>query len=330
MSIKFTIKNRTENAKKEGDTFVRYSGKAEPYTQSTEREVREVGVDGGGNPKLVFTTGLNLDKVHLYRWYTEEEQAEVKKQIEEFLPKLAKAFGGMEVLDETNQFFWKKKREVNRLVLTQDCEKILFNTDNPTHALLYFGIMAGAFMEIVAPNREWAEGNGIIHYLALETDQDFEGEDDITKAEAMASLMELKDNPEALFILAWCLQYDTTSFGAYTKAISHRNLLSYHIQFIEGKLPLKGRNKKKNFPKAFMEYAERWKGQQTRPKLFTEAYVKAGEYYSFINQKEKKYVTSDGTTLGNTITEAVENLHKSKFQSDYERLRDLIETKWKE
>jgi hypothetical protein len=46
--------------------------------------------------------------------------------------------------------------------------------------------------------------------------------------------------------------------------------------------------------------------------------------------KEKKYVTEDGTVLGNTISEAIETLNKPKFRSDFEKLRDQVEKKWNE
>jgi hypothetical protein len=331
MSIKFRIRNISEKATKEGDAFVRFTGKAEPYSQASERDCAKVGVDGGGNPRFVFITGLNLNKVDQYRWYTEEEKAEIKKQIKEVLPTLKKTFGE-ESLDETNKYFWKEKREVNRLVVTHESENFEFDTSKPIHALLYFAILAGAFIDVVAPTKEWAERNQILHYLHLETDDNqFDGEEDITRADAFAALTQLRkeDSIDGMFILAWCLQYDTTSFGAYTKSTSARNLANYHIQYIDGKLKPKG-IKKIKFPKTFLEYAEKWNSSTLKAKLYTEAYIKAGEYYSFINQREKKYVLANGTVLGNTIPEVVENLHKPKSLQDYEYLRDLVEAKWKE
>ncbi len=58
--------------------------------------------------------------------------------------------------------------------------------------------------------------------------------------------------------------------------------------------------------------------------------LEQGEYYSFINQREKKYVTTEGTVLGNTVVEAVATLQKPKYQQDLEKLRDQVEAKWKE
>ena len=71
-------------------------------------------------------------------------------------------------------------------------------------------------------------------------------------------------------------------------------------------------------------------GKQTRPLLYAEAYIKAGEYFGFIKQKEKKYVTHAGTVLGNTIDEAIQEIVKTKKFQDLEALRDLVEAKWKE
>ena len=163
-------------------------------------------------------------------------------------------------------------------------------------------------------------------YIALEKDEDLNEEEDVTKSDAHAALADLRknDSQEALFILAWCIQYDTRAYGAYLRSTPLRELVSYHIKYIEGKLVTK---RKRNTPQVFIEYYEKWKGKQSRNSLYVEAYIKAGEYYNFINAKEKKYVTSEGTVLGNTIDEAVQNLMKPKFSADLEKLRDLVEEK---
>lgn len=329
MSIKFTIRNTPDKALREGDLIVRYSGIAEPFKRTSERETRRIGVDGAGNPKLEFTTGLDEDKVDFYHWYNDQEKKVIKKTLKELRPIIVKNFGGEDGLDSRNTFFWKDDRSVSRLTLTNEDIDVFYDTARPIHALLYLSIISGAFMDLVAPHKEWAERNQIPHYLALETESnDLSDEIEITRSDAHAALGYLRhEQPEALYILAWCIQYDTNSFGAYNKSASNRDLVNYHIKYIDGKLQTK---KKRNCPKTFIEYVDKWKGQQTRPELYTEAYVKAGEYYSFIQQREKKYVTNDGTVLGNTITEAVENLHKPKFIQDYEKLRDLVEAKWAE
>jgi hypothetical protein len=328
MSIRFQIKNTPPKAEKEGDLTVRYSGTAEPFRRTTERQVIKVGVDGAGNPRLRFTTGLDVDKVDLYHWYNEEEKKVVKKAIKELYPVLVKAYGGKEVLDDSNRYFWKENKQVYSLLLTNETEALFFDTEKVSHALLYLSIIGGAFIDTVAPTKEYAERNQIPHYLALETDVDDSSDDiELTRSAAHAMLHYLKEEqPESLFILAWCLQYDTNGFGAYTKSVSPKDLVTYHINYINGKLVTQ---KKRNMPKRFLEYAEKWKGQQTRPSLYTEAYVKAGDYYSFIVKREKKYTTADGTVLGNTIEDAVAKLSQPKFTHDLEKLRDSVEEKWK-
>jgi hypothetical protein len=329
MSIRFKIKNTASVAEKEGDLIVRFTGSSEPFFRSCERSADKVGVDGGGNPKLVFNTGLNTEKVQFFKWYNSEEQKEIVKQIKELKPLIADYYGGEDVIDQHNKFFWGETREVNRLSLSNDSVDVFFDTKNPSHALLYLSIISGAFMDLVAPTKDWAENRQIPHYLAIETDEINNVDDDIiTKSDAHAALAELrKEQGDALFILAWCLQYDTNAFGAYLRSTPLKDLINYHVNYIEGKLVTK---RKKNMPKTFLEYAEKWKGQQTKPLLYVEAYIKAGEYYNLIQQKEKKYVTSEGTILGNTISEAVGNLMKPKFNQDLENLRSKIESKWKE
>lgn len=329
MSIRFVIKNTAGKAEKEGDSILRYSGVSEPYTMSTDREAKKVGTDASGKGKVMFTTGLNEKQVEFYRWYTPDERKEVIKQIKELRPLIANYYGGEDVIADNNEYFWGENRDVSKLSLTNDLINVFYDTKIPTHALLYLSILSGAFMEVVAPTRDWAENHQLPHYMALETEETFEEEDEITRSDAHGALAELRKDasPEALFILAWCIQYDTLTFGAYLKSTPTKDLINYHIKYIDGKLQTK---KKKNCPKTFLEYVKKWNGQQTRPLLYAEAYLKAGEYYNFINQKTKRFETVGGTVLGNTIDEAVTNLMKPKFQQDLEILRDQVEAKWKE
>lgn len=330
MSIKFAIKNTAAKAEKEGDVYVRYTGVSEPFRRVSERDAKAVGVDGGGNPKLSFVTGLDEKKVQFFKWYNEDEQKVVSKQIQELRPIIKDYYGGEDVINESNKFFWKDNRDVNRLSLSNEDIDVFYDTKSPVHALLYLSIVSGAFIETIAPTRDWAERHQLPHYMLLETEETFDEEDGITRSDAHAALHELRNegSPEALFILAWCIQYDTNAFGAYLKSTPVKDLINYHIKYIDGKLVSK---KKRNTAKVFMEYAEKWKGQQTRPALYAEAYVKSGEYFNFLSQREKKYVTNDGTILGNTIKEAVENLlNKVKFRLDFEKLREQVEAKWKE
>lgn len=327
-SIRFAIKNSMDVAEKEGEAFVRFSGVSEPFKRVSEREGKSVGVDGGGNPRLVFNTGLDEKKAKFFKWYNEEEQKSVTKQIKELRPLIVDYYGGEEVVAETNKYFWADNRDVSRLSLGNDDMNVFYDTKNPVHALLYLSIISGAFMEVVAPNRDWADRHQIPHYMVLETEENYDDDDIITRSDAHAALAELRKeaNPEALFILAWCIQYDTNAFGANLKSTPLRDLITYHSKYIDGKLVTK---KKKNTPKVFLEYYEKWKGQQTRPALYAEAYIKAGEYFNFINQREKKYTTIDGTVLGNTIPEAVEAIQKLKNREALDKLRDEVENKWK-
>lgn len=327
--MRFLIKNTMPKAEKEGDQFIRYSGVSEPFVRISERDGKKIGVDGGGNPKLVFNTGLDEKQVQFFKWYTPEEQKEIERQIVELRPLIVEFYGGEDVVEKTNQYFWKDNRDVNRLSLQNSDMDVFYDTSRPAHALLYLSIVGGAFIDMIGPTKDWADRHQLPHYLALETEETFEDEDEITRSDAHAALAQLRKDadPEGLFILAWCIQYDTQAYGAYTKNIPTKDLINYHIKYIDGKLSLK---KKRNTPKVFLDYAERWSKQQTRPKIYTEAYVKAGQYFNFINQKTKKLETADGTVLGNTVDEAVANLMKPKFSQDFEKLRQQVEAKWKE
>jgi hypothetical protein len=331
MSIKFAIRNTASKAVKEGDSFIRFSGTGEPFSRHCERTSRAVESDNQGNPtKWTFTTGLDDNQVEFYKWYNEEEKSVVKKSINDLRPIIERFYGGANAINSENYSFWKRNRDVSHLNLAHENIDVFYDTEKPAHALLYLSIAGGAFSELVAPTKEWADRFQIPHYMAMEVEaNNFGDEEDITRSDAHAALGELRKEfgKDAIYILAWCIQYDTNAFGAYNYSTAEKDLINYHIKFIDGKLQTK---KKKNCPKTFIDYANKWKGQQTRPLLYTEAYVKAGEYFNFINQREKKYVTSDGVILGSTIKEAVENLMKHKFNVDYEKLRDLVENKWKE
>ena len=330
MSIRFAIKSTIDKAKREGDAIIRFSGTGEPFKGSEERDSTVVGVDGGGNPKIIFNTGLDPERVEMYRWYSPEEREIVKKQILEMKPLIAKNYGGDAVVEPTNAFFWKKNRDVNVLSLnSQDADRF-YDTKYITHALLYLSIVSGAFMGMVAPTYTWAHDKQIPLYLALETDDVMENDEDMIKSDAHAALGVLRkeESTEPLFILAWCLQYETDKYGAYLRSASKKDLVAYHVKYIDGKLPIS--KKKIDFPKRFLQYVEKWNKQQTRPTLFTEAYAKAGEYYNFIQKRDNKFVTSEGTELGTRMTEVIENLQKAKYSKDLELLRDQVEAKWKE
>ena len=107
-------------------------------------------------------------------------------------------------MNSSNAFFWKENAEVSKLELNNNKFNIYYDTSNPVHALLYLSVLSGAFMGIVAPNKEWAVRHGIPAYIALEKDEDLNEEEDVTKSDAHAALADLRknDSQEALFILS--------------------------------------------------------------------------------------------------------------------------------
>lgn len=329
MSIRFAIKSTSGTPDKEGDVFVRYTGDSEPFRRVSERTGTKIGVDPKGNTIVSFVTGLDENQVKFYNWYDEDEKKSVMKQVKELRKLITDKYGGEEVIKSTNSYFWGETRDVNRLSLTNEDLNVFFDTKNPAHALLYLSIIGGAFMELVAPTKDWADRHQIQHYMVLETEDVYDDNDEIgiRRSDAHALLSELRkeDSPEALFTLGWCLHYDTNAFGGYLKGTSPRELLKYHVLYIDGKLQTK---KKRDAARNFIDYANKWKKQQTRPAVLVEAYVKAGEYYSFINSREKKYVMYDGTVLGNTYEEAVATLMETKHTTDLEKLRKQVEDKW--
>lgn len=330
MSIKFAIRNVADKAIREGDSNVRFTGTGEPFSQGSERPSQIIEMDPKGNAtKWKFLTGLDEDKIDLCPWFSDAEKEVVKETIRNLRPKIEKHYGGTKVINDENHAFWNKRPDVSKFNITHENVGIFFDTDNPAHALLYLSILSGAFLDIVAPNKDWAEGHQMAHYLALEVEGSDYEDADITRSDAHYELASIRKEfgKEALYVLAWCTQYDTKGFGAYSMRVSEKDLMNYHINYIDGKLVMK---KKRATPKVFIDYAQKWKGAQTRQQVYTEAYVKAGEWYNYINQREKKYVTSDGTILGNTVAEAVKSLMSPKFNVDYEKLRDQVEAKWKE
>lgn len=333
MSIKFSIRNSAEKAKKEGDLFVRFSGTGEVFNRQCERSSRTTKTDPKGDPiEWTFVTGLDEKQVEFYKWLSDDEKTVVKDTIKELKPLIERYYGGEEVIKPENSSFWKRRKDINIVRVTNETVGVVFDTESPEHALLYVSILGGAFSDIVAPNKEWADRFQISHYLSLEIENsDFSEEEDITRSEAHGELAVVRKEfgKDALYILAWCIQYETLAYGAYSYATSEKDLLNYHIKYIDGKLPMKN-GRKKNYPKIFTEYVEKWRNPQTRQLLYIEAFVKAGDYYNFISQREKKYVTSGGTILGNTIAEAVTNLMKPKFKVDLETLKESVEAKWKE
>ena len=83
MSIRFAIRSTPAPAQKEGNQIVRFSGTSEPFNQKSERFAEKIGVDGGGNDRIRFRTGLDEKNVEWLPWYNEEEKKQVINQIKE-------------------------------------------------------------------------------------------------------------------------------------------------------------------------------------------------------------------------------------------------------
>lgn len=332
MSIRFAIKNTQQKAEVGPDGVIeRYSGVSEPFKRSCERGSRVTKVNEKQEPiAWKFTTGLDEEQVEFFDWYNDEEKKVLKDTIKDLGTTVEKFYGGKDVVDATNYSFWKAERDVNRLSLSNQEIDTFFDTKFASHALLYLSIASGAFIELVAPTKDWAERKEILHYMVLESENVEEDDVNVTRSDAHAALADLRKNadPDALFILAWCTQYETRSFSAYTKSTPQRDLVNYHIQYIDGKLAQKGR--KRDTAKVFIDYYNKWQGQQTRPLVITEAYVKAGEYFNLFRPGDKKFTTTNDAALGNTVDEVVKNIMKSKHTDDYEKLRDEVEAKWKQ
>lgn len=328
MNIKFQIKPTSAKAETEGKEIIRFSGEAEAYIRKATRISDLVGKDPAGNPIVKFRTGIDPSQVDFYYWFSDEEKEVVKTQINEYLPLLEKRFRGKQVLSDENSSFWKDERDRYHISLTITTKTQFFTTENLDHALLYFGIIGGAFMDMIAPNKDFAERMRIPHYLSLETDVDDEEFEDVSESlKAGANLFKLSEegSPDGLFILCWTALYNTKGFGSLIKSTPKKDLVTYLKMFIDGELVDK---KKKSCAKTFNSFVSKWEGSQTRPLLYVEAYIKAGEQFALIVTKERKYETSWGLPLGNTLEEAVTKISQKKYAEDLKRLQDEIEKKW--
>lgn len=332
MSLKFVIRNTSDDAEKDHDgTIVRYSGVSEAFKRLSDRACTITKVDVNREPiEFSFVTGLDEKKVDYYYWYTDEEKKVVKDTIKDLKTVIEDYYGGSEVLDPKNFAFWKLNPDVSKLSIRNDLIDVFYDTKNPAHALLYLSIIGGAFIDTVSPTEKWAREHELPHYLALETDDPMMADPAITKSDAHAALAQLRkeEGIDALLILAWCTQYETNSFSAYSRSSTAKDLVNFHIQYIEGKLVTK---KKKDTPRVFLEYFEKWNGQQTRPELYAEAYVKAGDYFNFLPKIDGRFMSPNGQKdLGGSIDEVVKKITKKAFTDDFIELRDKVEGKWKE
>jgi hypothetical protein len=314
---------------KEGDTIVRFSGLSEHLNVSDV--LASTTFISNGIRKTKFKTGLEEVDVKFNSLLTELQKPDFIKQIQEFKPLLAEFYEGTDRIDATNIDFWKDP-DVGRFKITNSDLSKFYDTKNPKHALLYFNIMGGGYIDTIAPTKEIAELSRVNFYIETESEtQDDLADDYVSKAKAFALLTELasKADNEALLYLGWILHADTKGFGSYNRSTPKGELFKMHGEFIEGKLSNKG---KRNCPATFSEAAEKWNDAKIgRPRLITEAYLKAADRLAYLNSdKEGKYTLPSGLQLGLNYVESVDVLLKPKNTKDFEELRTYVENKWSE
>ena len=328
MNVRFQIKPTMAKAEMEGKEVINFSGESQPYRRKATRISEEIGLRPDGTKRLIYKTGLDPERVKYYWWFNEAEKEEIKKQLEESLPDIEHRYHGKEVIHEENVAFWKEQKEFYQVAIDEKTKSLFFDTKNPDHAILYFGILGGAFIDTIAPSRDFAIEKRIPHYIALEKDNDDEEFVDVSeKLKASANLFKLMEegSEDALFILCWTALYNTKGFGSILKSMPKKDKATYLHMFIEGELVDK---KKKLCAKTFNQYVERWNSPQLRDKLYAEAYIKAGEQYALVVTKDRKYETTWGTSLGNTIDEAVDKITQKRFANDLKQLMEEVGKKW--
>lgn len=328
MYFKFQIKPVAERAEKEGEYIIRFTGMSEYSNVNDVLASTLVRRDGRQVQK--YKTGLEVDDVGSNGLIPQSEKENFKKQIENYREVLAETFG-REELDPTNTFFWSNP-DNGRLKITNNDLENFYDTQNPQHALLYFNIMGGGYIDSVAPSREIAEMYRIPYYI--ETEKEYvspEGEDYMKKATAFGILNELANTSDnqALLYLGWVLHADSKGFGGYNLSIPKSELFKMHAEFIDGKLTFA---RKRDTPGKFAEAAASWKNAKTgRPRIMTEAYVRAAQHFSYINtDRDGRLSLPSGLQLGFSNDSAVDALLLPKNTKEYEELRDFIEKKWAE
>lgn len=329
MHFKFQIRSIIGKPQKEGDSIVRWSGLSESLNVSDVIASTTIVKDGKRVQK--FKTGLEASDVRFNALVEESRKEDYIKQIESFKPFLAEYFQGDDQIEATNSDFWKNP-DVGKLTITNSDLTKFFDTKNPKHALVYFNIMGGGYIDTIAPTKELAELNKVNFYIETENEiQDDLADDYVTKAKAFSLLTDLsnKSDNEALLYLGWILHSDTKGFGAYNRSTSKTELFKMHGEFIEGKLV--GKNKR-NCPAVFVTAAEKWNDTKIgRPRIIIESYLKASDRFAYLNtDKEGKYVLPSGLQLGLNYTESIDVLLKPKNTKDFEDLRDFVEKKWSE
>lgn len=330
MSFNFGIKSIFTPEQKVGAHIIKGTGVSLPFTRTSPLRSSKVGIHPDGKPIFEYNTGLDESKIEYYKWMNEDEKKAHKKLLKEHIEIFEKAFNGKDVINSRNMFFWKDKNR-DLITVTNETESMLFKMTDPEHAVLYFNIMSGGFIDLVAPSKEYAEANNLMHYLVHEEDYVDETSQDFSlKGKAYQLMMELNDmDNDPLYYIAWCLQPYTTSFAAYSKAFSKQELIKYTALYIEGKL---SRDKKRNCVKDFINYATNWKsGNLNKEKIMVEAYINGALYYVILQKdREGTILTKTGASVGSSVSEAIEILMKPKMAADLNDLRDSVTKKWNE
>lgn len=329
MYFKFQIKPVAGKPQTEGDSIVRFTGQSE-YINVNDVLGSEL-ITKGGKQVQKFKTGLDPQAVASNGLISIAEKDNFKKQIASYREGLLDDYFGAEELDAVNTFFWKDPENGRLKISSLDLDKY-YDTRNAKHALLYFNIMGGGYIDTVAPSKEYAEKYRIQYYIETEAEHVSEdGDSYMTRATAFTLLSELANSSDnqALLYLGWVLHSDSDGFGSYTLSTPKSELFKMHGEFIDGKLKFK---RKRQAPTKFIETANAWKdGKNGRPRIITEAYLKAAQTLSYINSdKEGKLSLPSGLQLGFNIETAIDTLLKAKYNKEYEELRDYIEKKWSE
>lgn len=328
MYFKFQIKPVSGKPEREGDSIVRFTGQSE-YINVNDVIASDT-ITRNGKQTQRFKTGIEPSEVLKNPLIPQSERESHKKVVEAYRPMLEDAFGA-EDLDATNTYFWKRPEYGNLKVSSNDLGQI-YDTRLPEHALLYFNIMGGAFIDTVGLSKEQSERFHIPFYI--ETENEFVSEDSdnyVIKANAFSLLSELSTSADnqALLYLGWVLHSDSNGFGSYSLSTPKSELFKMHAEYIEGKLTF---TKKRNTPNKFVETAKSWKdGKIGRPRLMVEAYLKAAKVFSYLNSdKDGKLSLPSGLKLGFSIESAVDVLLQPKNNQEFEELRSFIEKKWAE
>ena len=328
MYFKFQIKPVAGKPEKEGDVIVRFTGMSEYLNVNDVLGSQLITRQGKQIQK--FKTGIEVGEVNNNALIPVAEKENFKKQIENYRTVLADVYGEEE-LDPTNTFFWLDPNHGKLKISNNDLDNF-YDTQNPQHALIYFNIMGGGYIDSVAPSREFAEMYRIPFYLETQTEYVSESSDSyLTKGQAYAKLTELTDTADnqALLYIGWVLHSDSKGFGGYNLSTPKSELFKMNAEYIEGKLNF---GRKRDCPAKFVEISKSWSdGKVGRPRVMTEAYIKSAQHFSYINtDKDGRYSLPSGLQLGFNVDSAVDTLLKPKNSKEYEELRSFIEQKWAE